>query len=123
MFESNLPSPAAIGGLDNAGLVDVMQQAARLQSAALARVFAAGAELYHRRLAEQNVADREIWALDGWDAVAAEIAAAQGVSRGRAAGQLRIGLALSERLPNSQRCSLPGWWTTRWSPRWCIAPS
>lgn len=99
MFESNLPSPAAIGGLDNAGLVDVMQQAARLQSAALARVFAAGAELYHRRLAEQNVADREIWALDGWDAVAAEIAAAQGVSRGRAAGQLRIGLALSERLP------------------------
>jgi hypothetical protein len=31
--------------------------------------------------------------------VAAEIAAAQGISRGRAAGQLRIGLALAERLP------------------------
>ncbi|BBX21762.1 hypothetical protein MTER_11730 [Mycolicibacter terrae] len=31
--------------------------------------------------------------------MAAEIAAAQGISRGRAAGQLRIGLALADRLP------------------------
>ncbi|OBG04447.1 HNH endonuclease signature motif containing protein [Mycolicibacter sinensis] len=100
MFDSpDLPDPDALGALGNAGLVDVMQQAARLQAAALARVFAAGAELYHRRQAEQEVARREIWAIDGWEAVAAEIAAAQGISRGRAAGQLRIGLALAERLP------------------------
>lgn len=99
MFETKLPTLVVLGGLGNAGLVDVMQQAARLQSAALARVFAAGAELYRRRLAEQPAAGREIWAIDGWEAVAAEIAAAQGISRGRAAGQLNIGLALAERLP------------------------
>ncbi|HEX7323663.1 MAG TPA: DUF222 domain-containing protein, partial [Mycobacterium sp.] len=70
-----------------------------MQAAWLARVFAAGAQLYHRRLAEQETAEREIWVIDGWEAVAAEVAAAQGISRGRAAGQLRIGLALSDRLP------------------------
>lgn len=99
MFDTELPSLVAIGGLGDEGLVDVMQSAARLASASLAWVFAAGAQLYQRRLAQRDVADREIWALDGWDAVAAEIAAAQGISRGRAAGQLRIGLALAERLP------------------------
>lgn len=99
MFDIKLPSLAGIRECDDAGLVDAMQAAARLQAAFLARVFAAGAELYHRRLAEQEVSRREIWAIDGWEAVAAEVAAAQGISRGRAAGQLRIGLALAERLP------------------------
>lgn len=94
-----MPSLESIGGLDETGLVDVMQQAARLQAASLARVFAAGAQLYHRREAEHDIADREIWAIDGWEAVAAEIAAAQGISRGRASGQLRIGLVLADRLP------------------------
>jgi hypothetical protein len=99
MFDNVLPSLEAIRGRDDAGLVDAMQEANRMQAAWLARVFAAAAELYHRRLAEQDIADREIWAIDGWEAVAAEIAAAQGISRGRAAGQLRIGLTLAERLP------------------------
>ncbi|PQM50397.1 HNH endonuclease signature motif containing protein [Mycolicibacter virginiensis] len=99
MFDTALPSLEGIRARDDAGLVDAMQAAARLQAAFLARVFAAAAELYHRRLAEQQVAAREIWAIDGWEAVAAEIAAAQGISRGRAAGQLRLGLALAERLP------------------------
>lgn len=99
MFEYKLPPPDTLGDLDEAGLVDSMRSAARLAAASLARVFAAGAELYQRRLAEQEIAKREVWAIDGWEAVAAEIAAAQGISRGRAAGQLRIGLALAERLP------------------------
>jgi hypothetical protein len=99
MFDSELPSLEAICGRDEAGLVDVMQAAARMQAAWLARVFAAAAELYQRRLAEQDIADCDVWAIDGWEAVAAEVAAAQGISRGRAAGQLRIGLALAERLP------------------------
>jgi len=99
MFDYELPALQAIANLDDAGLVDAMRGAGRLQAAWLARVFAAGAELYHRRQAEQEVTYREIWAIDGWEAVAAEIAAAQGISRGRAAGQLRIGLALAERLP------------------------
>jgi hypothetical protein len=99
MFELRLPDVEALRGLDDAGLVDTMRDAARMESAAIARKFAAVAQLYQRRLAEQDVDDREQWCIDGWEQVAAEVAAAQGISRGRAAGQLRYGLALAERLP------------------------
>ena len=85
--------------LDDAGLVNVMQAAVRLESAVTARRLAAVAELYRRRLHEQDAGDRELWCIDGWEQVAAEVAAAQGISRGRASGQLRYGLALAERLP------------------------
>ncbi len=99
MFEVRLPDLDALRGLDDAGLVDTMRDAARLESAATARKFAAAAQLYQRRLAEQDAEDREQWCIDGWEQVAAAVAAAQGISRGRAAGQLRYGLALAERLP------------------------
>ncbi len=99
MFEVRLPDVEALRGLDDAGLVDTMRDAARMESAVTARKFAAVARLYERRLAEQDVDDREQWCIDGWEQVAAEVAAAQGISRGRAAGQLRYGLALAERLP------------------------
>jgi Domain of unknown function (DUF222) len=99
MFDVQLPDVEAVCGLDGAGLVDVMRDAARVESAAIARKLAAVAELYQRRLAEQDAEDREQWCIDGWEQVAAEVAAAQGISRGRAAGQLRYGLALAERFP------------------------
>ena len=99
MFDMRLPEVEALCGLDDAGLVDVMRDAVRLESAVTARKFAAAAQLYQRRRAEQDAEDREQWCIDGWEQVAAEIAAAQGISRGRAAGQLRYGLALAERLP------------------------
>jgi hypothetical protein len=99
MFDVQLPDVEAVCGLDGAGLVDVMRDAARVESAAIARKFAAVAELYQRRLAEQDAEDREQWCIDGWEQVAAEVAVAQGISRGRAAGQLRYGLALAERFP------------------------
>jgi hypothetical protein len=99
MFDVRLPGLKALCDRDEAGLVDAMRDAARLESAATARKFAAVAELYQRRLAEQDAEDREQWCIDGWEQVAAEVAAAQGISRGRAAGQLRYGLALAERLP------------------------
>jgi len=99
MFELRLPDVEALCGLDDAGLVDTMRDAARLESAATARKFAAAAQLYQRRLAEQDAEDREQRCIDGWEQVAAEVAAAQGISRGRAAGQLRYGLALAERMP------------------------
>jgi Domain of unknown function (DUF222) len=99
MFDVELPDVEALLGFDNAGLVDAMLAAARLESAVTARKFAAAAQLYQRRLAEQDAEDREQWCIDGWEQVAAEVAAAQGISRGRAAGQLRYGLALAERLP------------------------
>jgi Domain of unknown function (DUF222) len=99
MFEVRLPEVAALGDIDEAGLVDAMREAARMESAVTARKFAAAAQLYQRRLAEQDAEDREQWCIDGWEQVAAEVGAAQGISRGRAGGQLRYGLALAERLP------------------------
>ncbi|MGZ5398046.1 MAG: DUF222 domain-containing protein, partial [Mycobacterium sp.] len=40
-----------------------------------------------------------LWAFDPWDSVAAEIAGALNVGHRRASGQMRIALALRERLP------------------------
>lgn len=100
MFDiDELPPVEELRGLDDAGLVAAMGGATRLESAVTARKFAAVAELYQRRLAEQDAEDRSQWCIDGWEQVAAEVAAAQGISRGRASGQLRYGLALAERLP------------------------
>jgi hypothetical protein len=100
MFDlERLPNVETLRGLDDADLVDVMRAAVRLESAVTARRLAAVAELYRRRLHEQDAGDRELWCIDGWEQVAAEVAAAQGISRGRASGQLRYGLALAERLP------------------------
>ncbi len=99
MFDIELPDLPAVRGLDDAGLIEAMRDTARLESAVMARRLAAVAELYHRRLAEQDADERAQWCIDGWEQVAAEVAAAQGISRGRAAGQLRYGLALAERLP------------------------
>jgi len=99
MFDLELPDVKALCGRDDAGLVDAMRDAARLESAAIARKLAAVAELYHRRLGAQDAEDREQWCIDGWEQVAVEVAAAQGISRGRAAGQLRYALAMAERFP------------------------
>ena len=43
--------------------------------------------------------ERELWAFDPWDAVAAEVAAALDVGHRRASGQMRIAVALRDRLP------------------------
>jgi hypothetical protein len=59
---------------------------------------AAIGELYARR-APADDAERFNWAVDGHENVVAEVAAALGISRGRAAGRLRYAIALRERLP------------------------
>src|SRR5258707_7305824 len=51
------------------------------------------------RLAADGSAEREQWCVDNWDAVAAEVAAAQNVSLGVASHQLMVAMALRERLP------------------------
>jgi hypothetical protein len=51
------------------------------------------------RLAVDGSAEREQWCVDNWDAVAAEVAAAQNVSAGVASHQLMVAMALRERLP------------------------
>jgi len=81
----------------DAELIDVMREATRDESTAIAQRLAAVAELYVRRcgaLAELN------WCcIDGCDAVAAEISAAQNISHARAVGQVQFACALQHRLP------------------------
>lgn len=81
----------------DAGLIDAMSEAARAESAAIARRLAAVAELFARRAVEWE--DRQLWCTDPFEAVAAEVSAAQNISRGRAGTQIRYGRELRERLP------------------------
>ena len=77
--------------------VDAMGAAARAESAAIARRLSAAGELYARRSCEW--AGRELWCADPFEAVAAEVSAAQNISRGRAGTQIRYALELRDRLP------------------------
>ncbi|MGA8546586.1 MAG: HNH endonuclease signature motif containing protein [Mycobacterium sp.] len=86
--------------VDDAGVVDAITAAAREQNAMCGRELAAIGELYARRAPEDDV-DRENWAIDGHENVVAEVAAALGISRGRARGRLRYAIALRERLPRT----------------------
>ena len=78
-------------------LIDSMGEAARVESAAIARRLAAVGELYARRAVEW--ADRGLWCTDPFEEVAAEVSAAQNISRGRAGTQIRYARELRERLP------------------------
>ncbi len=100
MFESAASPQVALAfdGVDNAGVVDVITDAARQQNAMCGRELAAIGELYARRAPEDDV-DRENWAIDGHENLVAEVGAALGISRGRARGRLHYAIALRERLP------------------------
>ena len=93
MFESLV---AAADGTCGAGAVGAW---ARLENAACARRLASTADMLEARWAADGSAEREQWCLDNWDAVAAEVAAAQNVSLGVASHQLMVAMALRERLP------------------------
>jgi hypothetical protein len=88
MFES---------GLSDAELIEAMGAAARAESVAIARRLSAVGELYARR--SFDWADRTLWCADPFEAVAAEVSAAQNISRGRAGTQIRYARDLRERLP------------------------
>lgn len=80
----------------DADLIDAMAEASRAESAAAAGRIAAVGELYARRAVEW--AERELWCADPFEAVAAEVSAAQNISRGRAGTQIRYARELRERL-------------------------
>ncbi|WP_156766797.1 DUF222 domain-containing protein, partial [Mycobacterium sp. E2327] len=69
MFDSQAP---------DADVVDAITDGARAEAAAAARRLAAIAELVTRRA--DGATDRAHWSCDNWDAIAAEVAAAQGIS-------------------------------------------
>ena len=85
-----------VGGSD-AELIDAMGAANRAESAAIATRLAAVGELYARRSVEW--AERALWCTDPFDAVAAEVSAAQNISRGRAGTQIRYARELRNSLP------------------------
>ncbi|BBY08852.1 HNH endonuclease signature motif containing protein [Mycobacterium noviomagense] len=98
MFDDSLPDPEAVKGADDATLVTAIAGWARVEAAASARRLAAIAELVDRRV-EGGSAERGRWSCDNWDAIAAEVGAAEGISHGMASGQMYLAVALRDRLP------------------------
>lgn len=84
---------------DDAGVVDAIGSSTRAENAACAQRLAAIAELFYRRAAADRATGRELWWLDTWDAVAAEVSAAQCIMPGAASTQLGYAVALRDRLP------------------------
>ena len=82
---------------DDAEVVAAIEEGTREEAAAGARRLAAIAELARRRVDDED--ERATWAFDGWDSAAAEVAAAMTVGHRRASAQMRIALALRDRLP------------------------
>src|SRR3954467_5804977 len=94
-------------GVADGELIEVMGEATRDESTAIAQRLAAVAELMVRRCGE--LAECQWWAADHCDGVAAEISAVQNISHARAVGQVQFACALWHRLPAGARgCSSGG---------------
>src|SRR6202171_1563126 len=79
MFDIELPEPAIVATLDDAGLLDAVAATSKLESAIQARRFSAIGELWERRK-RAAAPEHEYFLIDTWEEVAAEIAAAVEVS-------------------------------------------
>lgn len=82
---------------DDATVVAAIEDGARAEAAAGARRLAAIAELARRRVDDDD--EQANWVFDGWASAAAEVAAAMTVGQRRASAQMRIAVALRDRLP------------------------
>lgn len=81
---------------DDAAVVAAIEQWSVAEAAAAAHRLAAIAELAHRRT---NDDEHSRWVCDGYDAAAAEVSAALGISHGRALAQMETARLLRGRLP------------------------
>jgi hypothetical protein len=88
MFDSEFAA------VDDAAVVAAIEQCHREEAMAGARRLAAIAEL-----ARRHVDDDDDRAFDGWDCASGEVAAAMTVSHRKASAQMRIAIALRDRLP------------------------
>src|SRR4029079_909633 len=84
-------------GLSDADILDVMGEATRDESTAIAQRLAAVGVLYSRR--ERERAECKWWSVDATDAVVAEVSAVPDISQARAVGQVHFARTLRERLP------------------------
>ena len=93
MFELLEPPATA----DPAALLDDVRAASRAETRAAAQRLTAIWNLHKVRLREDG--DRAFWAVDTWDAVAAEVAAALNIALMLAGNYVRLAKAMHERLP------------------------
>ncbi|BBZ06139.1 hypothetical protein MDOR_03080 [Mycolicibacterium doricum] len=98
-------------GLDESALIAAIGQSAREEAQAGARKFAAIAQLAHLSVTEDQEHDH--WVYDSWAAAASEIGAALNIGHKRASGQMRIAVALRDRLPRIAALYLQGGLSTR----------
>src|SRR6476659_5743908 len=75
-----------------------MGAAQQAERAAFARQLLAVGRFTLRRM-EQTAGEHDIWCVDDWEAVAAEVGAELGISRGRASSHMHYGTTLLERFP------------------------
>ncbi len=105
--------PEALPSADDAAVVGAVGDWARAEAAAAARRLAAIGELVARRCPSDRgdpdlVDPRSRWACDPWDATAAEVGAALGISTRRASSQMYLAQSLRERLPRVNALFLAG---------------
>jgi hypothetical protein len=93
-------------GVSTAELIDVMGEATRDESTAIAQRLAAVGELDARRAVE--LAETFYWRSDPFEEVAAEVSAAQNISAARAGGQVHFARVLRDRLPAVARVFATG---------------
>ncbi len=98
MFDTGLPGLQELAGADESLVVAAITGWARVEAAASARRLAAIGELVARQV-EGGSPERGHWSCDNWDVMAAEVAAAYGISHGMASGQMYLATALRDRLP------------------------
>ena len=106
-------APDALTDADDALVVGAVEDWARAEAAAAARRLAAIGELVQRRCPadpdDPDLVDpRSRWACDPWDATAAEVGAALGISARRASSQMYLAQSLRERLPKVNDLFLMG---------------
>jgi hypothetical protein len=91
----------------DAELLEAMGEAQRAERAAFARQLMAVGRFTVRRINEVY-AEHEFWCVDDWEAIAAEIGAELGISRGRASSRMGYGKALLQRFPKLGEVFLAG---------------
>ena len=106
MFDHELSDPEVLRRAGDASVVAAIEECARVEAAAGARRLHAIAELTSRRCDKND--ERAYWACDSWDFVAAEVAAALGVSHAKASSEMQLGLTLRHRLPKVGALYLDG---------------
>lgn len=97
MFDLRLPTVEELARAEDAEVAAAISACARVEAAAAACRLAAIAELVERHA--DGPTSSAHWSCDNWDAMAAEVAAAQNISHAMASGQMYLATALRNRLP------------------------